>query len=303
MCYKLPVLQVASHDIPTVFLTFLSFKQQWNNSKPHCKQADARTHARSKPVHVGNVESTDPSPQEADFCQYYKSQACIRKKGRRVHGRIGRARKHAIGTVQADAWNNSDVRTRANEGTSRAHGPTYASNCRIRRASTPCKKMGKRARANRHRRGQLFTFPITYPFVLSWKGTKPLATFISHLGEDLLPFLLVAESVPPEQVGLELQAALLQGVLDGLLDLLRIVSNVLLACALRCNRHRQRSSGGGGFRGGNHICRLKHWQTSGDIRGFATVAFLNADPASSEVLSSGQDCERTAVDFPLERSQ
>ena len=57
-------------------------------------------------------------------------------------------------------------------------------------------------------------------------------SILCYLGEDLLPLPLVAQSVPPDEVRLELQAALLKRMLDRLLDLLGVLSDVLLARAL-----------------------------------------------------------------------
>lgn len=53
-----------------------------------------------------------------------------------------------------------------------------------------------------------------------------------YLGENLLPLSLVAKGVPPKEMRLQLQTALLQRVLYRFLDLLGVVSDVFLARAL-----------------------------------------------------------------------
>lgn len=62
---------------------------------------------------------------------------------------------------------------------------------------------------------------------------------MTDLREDLLPLFLVAESVSLQEMRLEREATLLKGMLDGFLDLFRVVSDVLLARALRYGRHQQ----------------------------------------------------------------
>lgn len=58
---------------------------------------------------------------------------------------------------------------------------------------------------------------------------------MTDLREHLLPLFLIAEGVPLQEMPLEREAALLKGVLDGFLDLLCVVSDVLLARALQCS--------------------------------------------------------------------